>query len=83
MKRWFLSALRLHDIHQRVLNDDWFIDKNFCIGFLLFDRLFGRLTLHQTPSNQRGYAVALKKFNHLEEHGVPGRLAEYQREQQD
>jgi len=66
LKRWFLSARRLHDIHHRVLNDRGLMDKNFGIGFFAFDRLFGTLTLQQPPFNQRGYAVARAKFKYLE-----------------
>jgi len=67
LKRWFLSARRLHDIHHRVLNDRGLMDKNFGIGFFAFDRLFGTLSLQQPPFNHRGYAVAREKFNYVQE----------------
>ena len=70
LKAWFLSARRLHDIHHRALNDRGLMDKNFGIGFFAFDRLFGTLTLHQSPFNHRGYAVALEKFKYLEDHEI-------------
>jgi len=73
LKRWFLSARQLHDIHHRVLNDDGLMDKNFGIGFFAFDRLFGTFTLQQPPFNRRGYAVALEKFKYLEEPEVAQR----------
>jgi sterol desaturase/sphingolipid hydroxylase (fatty acid hydroxylase superfamily) len=67
LKRWFLSARRLHDIHHRVLNDSGLMDKNFGIGFFAFDRLFGTLKLEQPPFNRRGYALAREKFKYLDE----------------
>jgi len=71
LKRWFLSARKLHDIHHRVLNDRGLMDKNFGIGFFAFDRLFGTLTLQQPPFNHRGYAVAREKFKYPEDPGIP------------
>lgn len=70
LKRWFLSARRLHDIHHRVLNDRGLMDKNFGIGFFAFDRLFGTLSLQQPPFNHRGYALAREKFNYVQDTGL-------------
>lgn len=66
LRRWFISARRLHDIHHRVMNDHGLMDKNFGIGFFLFDRLFGTLALRQSPFNHRGYAAAKEKFKYLD-----------------
>src|SRR5262249_8009825 len=40
LRRWFLRARRLHDIHHRSLGDDGRMDANFGIGFYFFDRIF-------------------------------------------
>jgi sterol desaturase/sphingolipid hydroxylase (fatty acid hydroxylase superfamily) len=55
----------LHDIHHRMLSDGGLIDKNFGIGFFLFDRLFGTLSLVQSSFNHHGYAVAREKFSYV------------------
>jgi sterol desaturase/sphingolipid hydroxylase (fatty acid hydroxylase superfamily) len=65
LKPWFRGARRLHDIHHRVLNDRGLMDKNFGIGFFLFDRLFGTFSPEQPPFNHRGYEVAKKKFKYV------------------
>ena len=62
LKPWFRGARRLHDIHHRVLNARGLMDRNFGIGFFLFDRLFGTFSPQQTPFNHRGYEVAKQKF---------------------
>ena len=67
LKRWFLSARRLHDIHHRVLSNRGLMDKNFGIGFFAFDRLFGTLSLQQPPFNHCGFALARKKFKYVDE----------------
>ena len=66
LQHWFRGARRLHDIHHRVLDDRGLMNKNFGIGFYLFDRLFGTLCREQGPFNHRGYAQAKEKFSHLE-----------------
>jgi len=63
LKQWFLRARRLHDIHHWTLNDYGVMDKNFGIGFFLFDRLFGTLTAEPRPFNRDGYEAALKRFD--------------------
>jgi sterol desaturase/sphingolipid hydroxylase (fatty acid hydroxylase superfamily) len=62
LKAWFRSARRLHDIHHRVLNDRGLMDKNFGIGFFLFDRMFGTLSPEQSTFNRKGYEVAQERF---------------------
>ena len=65
-KAWFRGARKRHDIHHRVLNDCGLMDKNFGIGFFLFDRLFGTLSAEQSPFNHRGYAAARVRFKFVE-----------------
>ena len=65
-KVWFRGARTRHDIHHRVLNDCGLMDKNFGIGFFLFDRLFGTLSAEQSPFNHRGYAAAKERFKFVE-----------------
>jgi sterol desaturase/sphingolipid hydroxylase (fatty acid hydroxylase superfamily) len=60
--RWFLSARRRHDAHHQMINDRGLMDKNFGIGFFLFDRLFGTLSDAKVEFNQDGYLVAKKRF---------------------
>ncbi len=58
LKAWFRRSRRLHDIHHRMLNDGGLMDRNFGIGFFLFDRLFGTLSPQQDSFNQHAYAAA-------------------------
>jgi sterol desaturase/sphingolipid hydroxylase (fatty acid hydroxylase superfamily) len=66
LKAWFRRSRRLHDIHHRMLNDGGLMDRNFGIGFFLFDRLFGTLSPQQESFNQYGYAAAKERFRYLE-----------------
>jgi len=65
LSRWFLKARRLHDIHHHVLNNDGLMDKNFGIGFFVFDWLFRTLAHEMSPFNHRGYAAAQERFRNL------------------
>jgi sterol desaturase/sphingolipid hydroxylase (fatty acid hydroxylase superfamily) len=65
---WFLRARRLHDIHHHVLNSEGIMDKNFGIGFFVFDRLFGTLAYEGSAFNRPGHAVAQRKFRVLYGH---------------
>ena len=49
-----------------MLNDRGLMDKNFGIGFFLFDRLFGTLSSEHSPFNHRGYAAARERFKYVE-----------------
>ena len=62
LKRWFLSAQKLHDIHHQVVNDHGLMDKNFGIGFFFFDRVFGTLSAERPAFNEIGYRAAQKRF---------------------
>ena len=65
-RRFIWAARKLHDIHHRVLNDCGLMDKNFGIGFFLFDRVFGTLSPKQVPFNHPGYAAARERFRYVE-----------------
>jgi len=62
LKRWFLSARKLHDIHHQVVNDEGLMNKNFGIGFFFFDRIFGTLAAEATGFNVMGYRAAQERF---------------------
>lgn len=62
LKGWFRSARSLHDIHHCVINDRGLMDKNFGIGFFLFDRLFGTFSAKRARFNRAGYQAACRKF---------------------
>ena len=66
LKGWFRRGRQLHDIHHRMLNDGGLMDKNFGIGFFLFDRLFDTLSPEQSSFNHHGYAAARERFRYLE-----------------
>jgi sterol desaturase/sphingolipid hydroxylase (fatty acid hydroxylase superfamily) len=66
LKSWFRRSRQFHDIHHRMLNDGGLMDKNFGIGFFLFDRLFDTLSSQQGSFNHHGYAAARDKFSYLE-----------------
>lgn len=65
LKRWFFSARTLHDIHHHALNNYGLMDKNFGIGFFLFDRIFGTLALQEPVFNQVGFRVAKQRFEYV------------------
>ena len=65
LKRWFVGARRLHDIHHHALNNNGLMDKNFGIGFFVFDRLFGTLACDFSGFNHRGYDAAKERFRNL------------------
>jgi len=64
-RRWFISARQLHDIHHQLVNDTGLMDKNFGIGFFLFDRIFSTLCITNPGFNRAGYKVALKRFKEI------------------
>ena len=59
---WFRKARRLHDIHHRSLDSDGRMDKNFGIGFFLFDRVFRTLAKRHCPFNWHGYRAAVRRY---------------------
>lgn len=63
LKKWFLRSRRLHDIHHHSHNDHGRMDRNFGIGFFLFDRLFRTLAKRHRPLNRHGYRAALRRYN--------------------
>lgn len=62
LKRWFASARRRHDIHHCLINDEGLMEKNFGIGFFLFDRVFGTLMDADAKFNHSGYRAAQERF---------------------
>lgn len=62
LRHWFVRARRLHDIHHHALNNEGLMDKNFGIGFFLFDRVFATLSDENRGFNHQGYAAAQQRF---------------------
>jgi sterol desaturase/sphingolipid hydroxylase (fatty acid hydroxylase superfamily) len=62
LRIWFLKARRLHDIHHHVLNNQGRMDRNFGIGFFLFDRIFRTFARKHCPFNWHGYRAAAKRY---------------------
>ena len=62
---WFVTARRLHDIHHHLINGQGLMDKNFGIGFFIFDRLFGTFSPTGTTFNFVGYERARHKWSSL------------------
>jgi sterol desaturase/sphingolipid hydroxylase (fatty acid hydroxylase superfamily) len=65
LKHWFISARERHDTHHLLVSDEGLMNKNFGIGFFLFDRLFGTFSRGGTAFNHQGYQAARKKFQSL------------------
>lgn len=63
LRRWFVQARRLHDIHHRALDDRGKMDKNFGIGLFVFDRLFGTLQAEERIFNWTGYEAAKRRYS--------------------
>lgn len=62
LRRWFVAARRLHDIHHLSLNDFGRMDRNFGIGFYFFDRVFGTISSKPALLNQTGVEAARKRY---------------------
>jgi sterol desaturase/sphingolipid hydroxylase (fatty acid hydroxylase superfamily) len=62
LNRWFASARHRHDVHHCLINNRGLMDKNFGIGFFVFDRTFGTLSEGGPAFNQEGYQAAQKRF---------------------
>jgi len=58
LKSWFVSARNRHETHHQVINDQGLMNRNFGIGFFLFDRLFGTLSIGEPSFNYDGYLFA-------------------------
>lgn len=65
LKRWFVNARRKHDLHHFSIDDHGLMNKNFGIGFYLFDRLFGTFSDATTSFNRKGYQVACERFKSM------------------
>jgi hypothetical protein len=62
LKIWFVRARRLHDIHHHSLDNNGRMDRNFGIGFFLFDRAFRTITHRHCPLNWHGYRNAMDRY---------------------
>jgi sterol desaturase/sphingolipid hydroxylase (fatty acid hydroxylase superfamily) len=62
LRGWFVGARRRHELHHCSIADDGLMNKNFGIGFFLFDRLFGTFSETATPFNHNGYQAARERF---------------------
>ncbi|HUJ31375.1 MAG TPA: sterol desaturase family protein [Candidatus Acidoferrum sp.] len=67
LRRWFIPARRLHDIHHLSLNDSGRMNRNFGIGFFWFDRVFGTLADKQQGLNWTGIEAARRHYNSSQE----------------
>jgi sterol desaturase/sphingolipid hydroxylase (fatty acid hydroxylase superfamily) len=66
LRRWFLRARRLHDIHHRSVDSEGYMDANFGIGFYFFDRFFRTMAKRHRAFNWEGYRAAMQRYE-LEE----------------
>ena len=67
LQGWFRSARHFHDVHHMALNDAGLMDKNFGIGFYLFDRILGSFSVTARPFNREGYEAAKKRYAFIQE----------------
>lgn len=58
LRRWFLRARRLHDIHHFAVDDRGRMNRNFGIGFSFFDRVFGTRSLRIDGAQREALAAA-------------------------
>lgn len=65
LRRWFLGARKLHDIHHMPLDDAGKMPTNFGICFFVFDRLFGTLVQENARFDQQGLEAALKRYAYI------------------
>ena len=62
LKQWRVSARRRHDLHHQIIDDQGLMNRNFGIGFFLFDRAFGTFSDAAAVFNLRGYRAAKERF---------------------
>ena len=65
LRRWFVATRRLHDIHHHLISSQGLMNRNFGIGFFLFDRLFGTFASEGARFNHSGYEAARQRWTHL------------------
>jgi sterol desaturase/sphingolipid hydroxylase (fatty acid hydroxylase superfamily) len=65
LRGWFIGARRRHELHHCSIGDDGLMNKNFGIGFFLFDRIFGTFSKTATAFNHKGYQAARKRFKSM------------------
>jgi sterol desaturase/sphingolipid hydroxylase (fatty acid hydroxylase superfamily) len=64
LKKWFIPARRLHDIHHYSLNNLGRMNHNFGIGFFFFDRVFRTFRSKQQGGlNWAGMEAARRRYN--------------------
>lgn len=67
LKKWFIAARRLHDIHHLSLNDNGRMDCNFGIGFYFLDRIFGTFCGRVRSVNRSGFEAARLRHSLLQD----------------
>jgi len=65
LKKHFLHARKLHDIHHIQLDNQGRMNTNYGIFFFFFDRVFGTLQSKSKAINEYGYKAALKRYDYL------------------
>jgi sterol desaturase/sphingolipid hydroxylase (fatty acid hydroxylase superfamily) len=65
LRKWFLAARRLHDIHHHQLDDRGKMNRNFGIGFYILDRIFGTFSLKHHAFNPTGLEAAKRRHEVL------------------
>jgi sterol desaturase/sphingolipid hydroxylase (fatty acid hydroxylase superfamily) len=65
LRGWFLGARWRHKLHHCSIGDDGLMNKNFGIGFFLFDRVFGTFSEKATAFNHNGYQAARDRFKSM------------------
>ena len=64
IKKWYLKARKMHDIHHHYVNEEGLMNRNYGIAFFLFDRVFGTyLPKLRGKFNKDGAAIAKKRLN--------------------
>lgn len=63
VRRWYLNARKLHDIHHHHVTDEGLMNRNYGIAFFVFDKVFGSfLPKLKGGINRDGIAAAKEKL---------------------
>lgn len=62
LRKRFLKARRLHDIHHNCISDDGLMQKNFGIAFPFFDHIFGTYQSRLGGINKDGVEAAYERY---------------------
>ena len=65
VRRWFIRARRLHDIHHIQIDSRGLMNRNFGICFFFLDRVFGTLEKQAKPLDQQSYRQALHRYSFI------------------